>query len=366
MYIENKKIYIYHKQTLSPYAIANKEHLVPVSKTLGPTINAVNKMLASGEEQQVLMGELLGLSSNSPNWDSRLSYYWNSIAEEIESSGRVLEVGYSYDISASKNQHYIEQFNKLASDNAKFKTSEDIYNYFVNSYKSIIDEFDKAIIQSRRVSSVKDSDRYVNEAYRIKYDKIITLESQKYKYGNPVNVSDYMLYRFCLVHSQVANEFSLVDKSQNIRFYLHSEDEIKQYKETKIKLEKDRMSMFLDVVKSSDKVENLLYALGLGVNIKDSDAADRNIMLNTFSSDNPSKFISMASDKNLELRGMIEKYITFNILKRIDGSSIIIDSVDAAKTIGNNIDEAISFFMTDTNKAYLSELSARFKGLPKN
>jgi len=366
MYIEHKKIYIHHKLTLSPYAVANKDHMVLTNKTLGSTINAVNKMLSLGEEQQALMGELLGLSNSSPNWDTRLTYYWNSISEEIESSGRLLEIGYTYDVGAIKNQHHIEQFNKTVSDKVKFKTSEDIYNYFVDSYKAIIEDFDKGLVQSRKLSSAKDVDKYVTELYRIKYDKIITLESQKYKYGTPLNVADYMLYRFCLVHSQVANEFSLVDKSQNIRFYLHSEDEIKQYKETKLKLEKDRMTSFLDVVKSSEKVENILYALGMGINIQDSDAADRNILLNTYSSDNPKKFIGIVNNKNLEVIGMIEKYITFGILKRIDGSSIIIDSLDASKTIGNNVDEAISFFSTESNKAYISELSARFKGLPKN
>jgi len=366
MYIDNKKIYIHHKQTLSPYANANKDHLISSTKTLGSTLNAVNKMLASGEEMKALLPEILGVSPNSVNWDTRLSYYWNSISENIDPSGRLLEVGYVYDIDSPDTKFYIDAFNKSISADNKLNSSEDIAKYFKNSYLKIVEEFNKAIVNSRKSSNAKDADKSLNEAYHVKYDKIIALESQKYKYGKPINVADYILYRFCLVHSQVANEYDLAEKSQNIRFYLHSEEEIKQFKERQVQLEKERMNVFLETVKSADKVENLLYALGLGFTIKDLDAIDRNITLNTYSIDNAKVFISTAGNKQLETIGLIEKYITFGILRRLESSSIIIDAVDPSITVGNNMDEAVQYFNSKKNDAYLSELNARFKGLPKN
>jgi hypothetical protein len=366
MLIENKKIYIYHKQTMSPYASANKDHLIASPRTLGSAINAVNKMLASGEEMKVLMPEILGVSATSPNWDNRLAYYWNSISEDVDPSGRTLEIGFMYDIDTPEAKAYIESFNKVASDKNRINSDEALLAYFKNSYDKIIEDFKKNLDLANKHSNAKDVEKSTSEAYRIKFDKIIALESQKYKYGKPVNTADYMLYRFCLVHSQVANEYSLVEKSQNIRFYLHSEDEIKQYKEEKIKLEKDRMNAFLEVVKAPDTVENLLYALGLGFTIKDQDAADRNITLNTYSMDNTKKFIQTINNKQLETIGMIEKYIVFGMLRRLDGSTIIVDGVDSGITIGNTIEESVSFFTNKKNEAYLSELNARFKGLPKN
>jgi hypothetical protein len=348
---------------MSPYAHANKEQLVDTTRTLGSTITVTNKLLANSDEQQVLMKEVLGLSSNSPDWDKRLAHYWNSISEDIEVGGRELEVGYNYDVTSIDKKKYVDAFNTNLKEDEKIKTDKDIKKFFDDSYSMIIKDFENSVSASRKLNAA-DADKVMVNAYKYKYDRIITLEGQKYKFGTPINIADYILYRLCLLHSHVANEYALADKSENITFYLHSEAEIKAFKEEKVRLEKDRMNVFLSVVASPEKVENLLYALELITNAK-TDASDRNILLNEFSIREPKKFISMANNSNLQTIGKIEKYIKFGILRRLEGSHIIVDGVDSSKTIGNNIDETINYFTNDSNKPVLSDLTARFNGLPK-
>ena len=59
---------------------------------------------------------------------------------------------------------------------------------------------------------------YKRDAYKIKYDSIFNIEADRFKIGTASNPFHYMLYKYCLVYSQVANSYELVNNSKNIRF----------------------------------------------------------------------------------------------------------------------------------------------------
>jgi hypothetical protein len=166
------------------------------------------------------------------------------------------------------------------------------------------------------------------------------------------------------VYSHVANEYDLIDKSTNIRFYLHSEEEVKAAKERENKIEKDRMTAFLEVTKTPEVVEHILYAFGLGHSIKDMDGRDKDIELNKISIENPSKFINLANSKNLKSIATIEKYIVVGLLRRLENTQIVVDGVDPSLILGNSLEEVVGFMSNESNKQYLSDLLARYKGLP--
>ena len=77
----------------------------------------------------------------------------------------------------------------------------------------------------------------------------------------------------------------------------------------------------------------------------------------------PAKFISTYSDKNITIKGLIEKYVAYNILKRVQGTNIIVDYNDGSKIIGNDMNAAVTFFSNQENKAVLSEYETKFKDL---
>ena len=361
----SKKIFIRWKVLLSPYAEANKQHIIEVSRTIGSSLTSVNKILSNGEEQRELMREILGLSPNSPDWDKTLSHYWHSLSVEIPSEGKELEIGYIYDYNSVSKKVYIDAYNSSVKEDKQFKSSEDIAKYFEKGYEAILSEFEKAKDKSLTMADEKASSQLLTNAYKVKYDKIEALEQQKYKFGNPINVHDYILYRYCLVYSHVANEFDLVNKSNNIRFYLHSEEEIKAFKEEQNKLERARIKTFLDVAKDVTKIENVLYAVGLGNIVKTLDKLDYELELSKFSTTNTKQFLQVCNNSNLETMGLIEKYIMFGVLRRLEGTTVIVDGTDPSLIIGNNMEEAITYFTHDKNKAQISEFVTRFKGLPK-
>lgn len=364
MYTAKKSMMLLWKPMSSPYAQANKDVLVEEYRSLGPTVSSITAMLANMDEQKEYMPAVLGVSATSSDWNARIAHYWNSISIDIPSSGRTLDIGFDYDVNSVAKADYVTSFNK-SGRGRNIETDEDANKYFETEYNTINKSFEDGIAGARKIGNLRDQDKVVAGLYKKKYDAIIKLEGHKYKFGNPIDLDDYMLYRLCLLHAHVANDYSLADKSNNIRFYLHSEEEIKAQKEQQVRIEKERMEAFLDVVKSQDKVENVLYALGYGSFISGTDVSDRNIKLNEISLENPSKFVRTVSNTNLATIGQIEKYITFGILNRLPNSQIIVDTNNPDLIIGNTVQEAITFFKTEINKGAISEYKARYEGLPK-
>ena len=74
-------------------------------------------------------------------------------------------------------------------------------------------------------------------------------------------------------------------------------------------------------------------------------------MLEKLSKDNMDKFVELVNNKNLKTIALIEKYITYGFLNRLEGTPIIVDGANPAKIIGNTTDEAVTFFTnTENNK----------------
>ena len=157
-----------------------------------------------------------------------------------------------------------------------------------------------------------------------------------------------------------------MNKSSYIRFYLYSKEEIERDKRIKYDLERKAMKLYSAIVADKDRVEDVLFILGKGTEVMNAvDETDKQMMLLEQYKSEPGKFLEVASDKNLEKKGLIEKLIVNNVLRRLDNTEVIVESVDASKVIGNNMNDAIAYFANSTNKAVVSELISKYKGLPK-
>lgn len=365
MLIDNKHIYIFWRKLDTSYAYANKKVLLEPPRRIGSSISSVNKMLSKSEEQSEIMKDIISISPNSANWNEMLKLYWDSISEEIPENGRKLDISFTYDINSQSKIKYINSINSnIKSEKAKLKTDEDLQHYIDDRLEQVDSNFNKNI---KALSSIKDEKAVFiaqNEAYKIKYMSLINIESERYKVGTPNTPVDYMLYRYCLVYKDVANEQSLVNKSPNIRFYLHSEQDIKKYKKHKHQLETNRISAYLKACNDISTVENIIYALGFGDSMPDNDV-DKFTFLNEKSVQMTDKFIRIASNKHLKTIGLIEKYIKQSIIRRLEGSQVIVDGIDPSNILGSNIEEVISWFSNTSNNAIISDYAIRFKSIPK-
>ena len=365
MKVDNKHIYIFWRTLDTSYAYANRKVLVEPPRRIGSSITSVNKMLSKSEEQSELMRDIIAISPNSPEWNKMLKLYWDSISEEIQQCGKKLDIGFTYDIESQDKSKYIKLINdNIKSGKGKLVKDEDLQNYIDNRLEQVERTFNKSI---KALSLIRDEKAIFlaqNEAYKIKYMSLINIESERYKVGVPNNAADYMLYRYCLVYKDVANEQALVNKSPNIRFYLHSEQDIEKYKQRKHKLETNRIEAYLTACKDISTVENIIYALGFGKFIPDGDV-DKFQFLNEKSIEMTDKFIRIATNKNLKTLGLIEKYIKYDIIRRLEGSQVIVDGLDPSTPLGSTIDETVLWFNNNSNNAIISDYAIRFKNSPK-
>lgn len=337
MIVNNNKLWIKKRINQSTFYKSNMHVLSEESRILGASTSAVKAMLVNGDELKVLMPIILGIDpkSTTANWDKALSNYWYSLTIDIYDAGKELEIGFQYDFN-------------------------DTTTFFDGKCRK--DYIDKLI-------AVKDDKSLMDYVLGSKDGKPNVPENERYKYATPINVEDYLLYRYCLHFRDVANTIDDVDKSPIIRFYLFSEKFAKIEETKKLNINKKAMELFLALVAKPQEVNNVLYVLCnkvttlAGIDIKTLDENDKHIHLKTIMDTTTSLFIETVQDKNLLIKANIERYINAGIWKRLPNTNIIVDSENAEVTIGNTVDEAVTFMTNDANKEKLNVYVAKFKGL---
>lgn len=178
--------------------------------------------------------------------------------------------------------------------------------------------------------------------------------------GNPVNMNDYIVWRFCQVHGRVANNADLADNSPKIRYYLHNEREVKNQIKATLNTKMEAMKLFLEIRQDKNLCKNILLVLAkddAALQTRLVEEQDLDINLNFVLENNPNKFIATANDKNLLVKAFIERCVNKGILIRIPNT-------DAYKTkddniIGNTTDAVIAFITSDTGKALKENLKAQ-------
>ena len=366
MLYQSKKVKLIWKRNLSSYAETNKKVLVDDVRKVGSSVTAVNKVLSSGEEQKIYMKALIGVSPNSQDWDKTVTNYWNSLSVPITAYEKELEIGFVYDITSPEISVTVGKINEGIKDATdKLKTDQDLYNYIKNRLDKVEEDYKQKVLDATKLADEANRSKVLTMLYNTKWDQIIAIESDHYKVGRPITPEDYVLWRYCLVYRDVANEMAAIDKSTAIRFYLHSDEEAKKEKARKNAIEKGRMQAFLTVSSKESLVDDVLYGAGLGETIKNMDLVDKVIQLQQFSEGSSAKFVALTEDKNLAIKAKIEKLIVHGILRRLPNTDIVVDASNPSVIIGNNQHECITYLSDSTNKAVISEFEAKFKGLLK-
>ena len=275
------------------------------------------------EEEKKYLPQIIGISNNSPDWEKATKDYWDNISKNVPTSdkegngGLKLEIGLRYDTieDYEKDQKSIKTWGELEIGNGKQK---------------------------------------------------IAIENPK---GTPINIADYILWRFCLVHSKVANSLEEVGKSPKIEFYIYSKQ--KEIKEQKVTFENKRKASQLLYTNLGDRlwVEHMLRLLiqndkSPSVSIREVSSItedEKDILLESYMHKVPIIFSAFAEDKNLEMKSFIEICIASGFLVRIPNTNSI--SFEG-ETIGNTIEETVTYLNNTSNSGVLGQLRAHVNVKP--
>lgn len=267
--------------------------------------SSVNRGITLEEEKRWLK-QILSLSPESPNWELATEEYWKNISRPVPAGdGLELEVGLRYE----NEEDYKRDLNTLKNENG-------------------------VVVNPK---------------------------------GNPINIADYILYRYCLGYVEVANSFDLVGMSPKINFYIYSKEKEIQEKKISQNQKRDAYQLLYGNLSDRNWVDYMLRCLidsNSKYTIKDlstKDDDEKDILLEETMNRNPSKFIAFGKDKNLELKALIELAIAIGALGRISNTATV--TMDGV-TIGNDLDEAVAFFNNPKNAQALGTVKAQTKVLP--
>ncbi|KAF5080376.1 hypothetical protein DSECCO2_120180 [anaerobic digester metagenome] len=331
----NRRVDLLWKYNKSAFSKLNDKVLDESFRLVGSSVSGVNKIISNGEMIRMLMPEILGISPDTRdiNWDAKVKDYWDSLRVVVPGGGLRMETGFNFDINDYRRQKYIT---KLIENNPKanIKTDEDLAN-FVMGEKNDIPNVD---------------------------------ELEKFKYGHPIDTFHYLLWIYCLNYRDVANTASDANKSNNIRFFLHTQAEEDKIKKSQLKLKKDALTKAMDFLNkaSKDEIDDLLALItpdSIRDIVKNKDAENKQGTILTEASANCSKFIETVDDKNLKHKAIINRFEAFGVIKKLPGTTVYVESADPSVTIGNNMNEAITFITNEKNANKVNELTAKYKSI---
>jgi hypothetical protein len=326
-YTDHREVHILRKENTSLFHGKNERWIQEGKHKIGSSINGAKRLVSDNNEMSALMPRLVGISNTSPNWETKLNEYFDNLAVNVPETGLILEVGFKY-----PNE---DDFDKLCDAE---------------------DKIDLKYAKADKSTADKNID-----ALRNKWEEIITLENTRYKYGTPINLADYILWRYCLVYSDVANDVAFLDKSPNIRFYIFDKEKSEKEQEVKHEVTTKALRAYIEILGDQHKVDSILYMFG--ENITGLKVIPKQQKLETLVRSNPNKFLAAVNDKHLMKKAFINECLVKGVLHTLTNTNIIVDADN--NTIGHGLEECIAFIDDPRNKATYSTIEAQLKALPK-
>jgi hypothetical protein len=174
--------------------------------------------------------------------------------------------------------------------------------------------------------------------------------------GHPHNAMDYITYKWCLKHRQVATSETEMKGDARKRFYIYDPQRDLLKKSAKVQIQKTADKEFIKVSSDFEKMRRILRVLSKGSrpeSLTDSEVENQLYELKTSM---PEKFLKMSTDKNLDTRAEVEEMIETSILRKIGNQIIYAD-----ETIGDNITDAIVYFNNKKNSGQVNAMRAQLK-----
>lgn len=329
----NRSVRIEWRNNPSSFEIRNAKAFQLDVLRLGSAIRPVNELLSRSEEMRVLLPTVVGVSPIDPSWQERITTYLHDFLLEIPKYGLTFNTSYVLDLG---NPALKNNINELIE---KLKSTGEIKNQTGSDLEKIV------------------------------LNKIKTLkEEELYKYVTFVNIPDYISWRYCLLSSKVANKVEDMDKSVNIQFYLTSDEERKAITAAKTKVRTEAMRKYVTLITNTDgsNIDNLVVSSGKVESYEKFNTLskeDKESILLSLIDDDPKRFVELCNDKNIATKSKIIIYQWMNIIRTLPNSNIIVDASNPERVVGNNINDAISYFSNENNKAIISEWNAKYRSL---
>lgn len=329
-FTDNRSITIALIQNYSLYRKANDKVLPKRRDFIGSSIRSSRVLSSNRAEIEAYFPQLLGLSPNNENFISRLKQYLNNIQVHVDELGVTFDCSFRYD----RKRDYLA-----------FKAREDKIE---QDYKSA---------NRQNLAELK-------KALEAKIIALNNLESEKYAYGSPVNIAEYILYRHCLLYRDIAKDTAIISSDPSIRFYFKDDKKEKELQQ-KLRIEINNAKRnYVEVIGDDDLFDSVYiqYCVLAGlpiVNSLKSERLDKEIQLDKFSVAEPVKFNKIVGDKDLCIKSLIELLISRGEFVRSQFNQNI--TTADGEFIGANMKEAVAWAKNPDNENVVAAFRNKLK-----
>lgn len=331
-YTDRRTVTIGLVRNYSLYRRVNDKALANRRDFIGSSINSSTVLSSNKTEIETYFPSLLGIAPNNPDFITRVKNYLNNIQIPVDELGKTFDVSFIY----NKKSDYLKVLKK------------------------------EEAIEEKYQSVGKNNLRVLKEALKEKIYELNLLESSKCTLGRPVNLTDYLMYRHCLLYNDVAKDMAFINSDPSIRFYF-KDDKKEKDKARKLRLEANKAKRhFIECIADNTIFEAMYiqYCLTKGLPIISALAEDDIVKeqnLDKFSTEDPVKFNKLYSNADLKLIGTIEKLIARGELIRIPHSQNIMTS--EGQYLGANINEVVSWFKDPENTSIVNSYYNKLKNI---
>jgi hypothetical protein len=269
-YTDNRTIIVSLVSNYSNYRRVNMASLGPVKATIGSSVRSTRTLMGHKGEIEAYFPSLLGISATHNDFVSRVKSYLSNIQFTITGGDAKLDTSFVY--------------------------------YHKSDYLVIKEKEDKILAAYNRIPK-----NNLDELYKgaVKRDKELDiLESTKYKYGYPVNLEEYILYRHCILYSEVAKDPIFINGNQNLRFYIKDLAREEARKKKLVEERKIALRNIVELDSSPSRFQAVYIAVCKASNQNIAAALNKDKIRQTtelmdYANLNPDKFNKFVNDKLL-------------------------------------------------------------------
>lgn len=198
----------------------------------------------------------------------------------------------------------------------------------------------------------------------IESEGLVEFDTRLDEDGKPYSLEDYVKYRFCLVHPDVANSAEEFSPTKHV-FILDDPEKTRKRKAGIIKVRKEAYKKYLEVTADEVMKDVILRVLSakltkLGkynriLNPDKLDNTDKDIALEELFDKSPATFKEVADDPSLKDKALLEQAVD-------DGAVELVGSIyqmDGFGIMGSSQEEAVLWLQDSQNSKALSTLKAR-------
>lgn len=168
--------------------------------------------------------------------------------------------------------------------------------------------------------------------------------------GNPINVVDYIKWRFASEHPHVAAEES-INKG---RYYISDPQKKEQEAVADTRRRKDAYKQLILLSEDNDRA--ILVLKAFGVRTAELSEQQVELELENLLEANPNEFIRVCTDKNLDTVALIWDCIEAGVLRKSGNTFLFGDEI-----LGDDMEQAIRFLNLKKNSAMLLDIKAKLK-----